>query len=161
MLKLQLPHFTRGKNAGLISASISSVLWAGLTALFSVNIFARINLTPNYWSKLEAALLQPFSTTSHRLLAEEFWQEGLQGTAKKEAVLGASTEDLLAQWEGASERLEQAYQFWQSVALTHPDYRDAYITLASLAYQLGKIEEAKKYLNQAITLDPNNKVLEK
>ncbi len=161
MLKLEFPRFSRKFTASLIASSISSILWAGLTALFAVNVFARTYRAPSYWSKLEAALQEPFSTTRHRLLAQELWQEGLRNTAKKEAILGASTEDLLNQWKNASETLAQAYQFWQSVALAHPDYRDAYITLASLAYQLGKTEETKRLLNQAIALDSNNKVAKK
>lgn len=157
MVNLRFPHVSRKFSAKLFSYSQNSLLWACLTVLFAINVFARINLTPSYWGKLEATLLQPFSAASHQRLAQEFWMQGLRDAAQKEAVLGASTEKL----EELSENLEQKYNYWQSVVLTHPDYRDAYIILASLAYQLGKIEEAKKYLNQAIMLDPNNKALEK
>ena len=41
------------------------------------------------------------------------------------------------------DKLKDRYIFWQSVAIAKPDYRDAFVTLASLAYQLGKLDESK------------------
>lgn len=62
-------------------------------------------------------------------------------------VLGAQTE---------KQRVEQDYAFWQSVIQEKPDYRDAYLVLGSLAYQLSRIEEGKTYADKALELDPNN-----
>lgn len=39
----------------------------------------------------------------------------------------------------------------------HPDYRDGYFMLATLEYQLGNDQEAKKYTEKTIALDPNFK----
>lgn len=62
-------------------------------------------------------------------------------------VLGAQTE---------KESLEKDYAFWQEVVKDKPDYRDAYLTLGSLAYQLNRREEGKMYADKALKLDPNN-----
>ncbi len=60
-----------------------------------------------------------------------------------------------------SKKAREDYHFWQGVVREKPDYRDAYITLAALAYQLSKPEEAKEYLVQATSLDPNSQIVEK
>ncbi len=45
--------------------------------------------------------------------------------------------------------------YWQNVVVEHKGYRDGYFQLAMLWYQLGKNEQAKMYLGQALKLDPN------
>ena len=45
--------------------------------------------------------------------------------------------------------------YWQKVVTEKKDYRDGYFQLAMLWYQLGKNEQAKMYLGQALKLDPN------
>ena len=47
-------------------------------------------------------------------------------------------------------------RYWQDVLAKHPDYRDGYIQLASLAYDNGNLTQTHAYLAQAQTLDPNN-----
>ncbi|EKD85704.1 MAG: hypothetical protein ACD_37C00649G0002 [uncultured bacterium] len=66
-------------------------------------------------------------------------------------VLGA-----VAELEEEKENTEVKYAFWQNVVKNKPDYRDAYIQLAALSYQLSKLEEGKNYLTEVETLDPNN-----
>ena len=59
------------------------------------------------------------------------------------------------------ETIKNQYLFWQNVVKEKPDYRDGYIQLASLAYQLSNFNVAKRYLTQANNLDPNSPVVEK
>ncbi len=45
--------------------------------------------------------------------------------------------------------------FWQSEIKIHPNYRDAYMSLALLNFQLRKFDETRKNLDKALKLDPN------
>jgi tetratricopeptide (TPR) repeat protein len=45
--------------------------------------------------------------------------------------------------------------FWGNVVQMHPDYRDAYFSLALLNYQIGIYDKAKNNLEKALSLDPN------
>lgn len=45
--------------------------------------------------------------------------------------------------------------YWQKVVTEKKDYRDGYFQLAVLLYRLGRKEQAKMYLGQALKLDPN------
>lgn len=69
--------------------------------------------------------------------------------------------NVLGATQTEKETVLEEYAFWQKIVREKPEYRDAYIALTSLAYQLSKPEEAKAYLTQAATLDPNSEVIKK
>lgn len=46
--------------------------------------------------------------------------------------------------------------FWKKVVEKHADYRDGFIQVSLLQYQLGDLENAKISLNKALKLDPNS-----
>jgi len=83
-------------------------------------------------------------------------QELVLADALQPSVLGASTtRDLLNQWDREPERLRRQYQFWQTIVTERPDYRDAYMMLASLTYQLSRTSDARLFVRKALQLDPN------
>ena len=45
--------------------------------------------------------------------------------------------------------------FWQSEAKLHPNFRDAYLNLALLNFQMKNFVESKKNLDKSLELDPN------
>jgi tetratricopeptide (TPR) repeat protein len=47
--------------------------------------------------------------------------------------------------------------FWREQVKVHPDYRDAYMSLALVEYQLNNLSEAQSNLDKAMALDPNFK----
>lgn len=47
--------------------------------------------------------------------------------------------------------------FWKEQVKVHPDFRDAYFSLALVEYQLNNLAEAKINLDKALVLDPNFK----
>jgi tetratricopeptide (TPR) repeat protein len=47
--------------------------------------------------------------------------------------------------------------YWEQIVREYEGYRDAYFRIASLHYQLGEIQEAKKSLEKVLSLDPNFK----
>lgn len=58
-----------------------------------------------------------------------------------------------------NERLQLAKElsYWQDIARRYGGYRDVYLKIAGLQYQLGDLIQAKVNVNKALTLDPNFK----
>ncbi|MBI5019791.1 hypothetical protein HZB58_06000 [Candidatus Gottesmanbacteria bacterium] len=50
---------------------------------------------------------------------------------------------------------EAEYSFWIEVINSHPDYRDAHVNAAILAFKLGLLNEARSHTNKVKELDPN------
>jgi len=50
---------------------------------------------------------------------------------------------------------EEQFLYWEQLTKEKPDYRDAYIKAASLAFMLGKGQKAREFANKALALDPN------
>ncbi|MCL4389999.1 MAG: hypothetical protein M1484_01065 [Patescibacteria group bacterium] len=46
--------------------------------------------------------------------------------------------------------------YWQKIAGELPGYRDAYLKLAVLNYDIGRNFDAKKFLDTALEIDPNS-----
>lgn len=160
MPKFQFPRIPRKFSAALLSYGQNSLLWAGLTILVLANAYAKVNLAPPYTRELTQVLQNPFTSLAHEFFAHRLWQEGLISQAQTELrlanVLGASTEDELTAWASEPARVQAAYDYWKSIVAAKPDYRDAYLSLATAAYQLGKTEEAKSGAQQVLALDPAN-----
>lgn len=164
-MSLQLPHISRFISATAISVFRELSLWGILTALIAYNSAIALSSPPVGFQQLLVAVMQPTaSSAAHIKLAQWYRQNGIFDKAKQElllasegsAVLGAQANprDILAAWENEPARLEQAYHFWQGVIREKPDYRDAYVALAALGYQLGYTEETKKYIGNIQTIDP-------
>ena len=162
------PHISRKISAAL--------LWLVLLALLSLNLVKWPQIALNQHPFVLLALLKPGTLETHLSLAEEYWQQRLWPPAKRELllaeeiwqtsrlltsgkVLGATTvspRELLRQWQSEPERLRAEYQFWQTVSREKTDYRDAYLQLGSLAYQLSLTSEAQQAWEAVLRLDPNN-----
>lgn len=122
----------------------------------------------------QAVLKNPQAAGAHLFLAQTFNYARATKQAEAELtlttrlalrnhqgkVLGAST-SLLDEVRGAPQRLENEVAYWQSVVAKFTDYRDAYLQLSALTYQLNRLDEAKQYLQKALDLDPNNPVSQK
>ena len=164
------PHISRLLPAG-------PVLWLGKTLFLAVltgfllisalTIFFPENLL---FSRLKEQLLsQPFSALTHLKLGQHYLRNGANTLAEQEFIiaqqlatikeknsniLGEAT-NLLDQTRQGPQLLEQQLNQWKEVIKEKPDYRDAYIQLATLAYQLKRLEQAKSYIDKALNLDPN------
>lgn len=59
-------------------------------------------------------------------------------------------------WEWREEkRIENKIAQWEEILEKYPGYRDAYLRLAVLNWQINNSEKAKEYLEKAKELDPN------
>lgn len=174
-MSLRFPHFSRFISATAFPIFREFSLWSILTALIAYNITTALSSAPAGFQPLFVAVMQPAaSSTAHINLAQWYKQNGIVNKAKYELLLAnehwapgkagtlnapvlgaeASPADMLSAWENEPARLEKDYQYWQTVIKEKSDYRDAYITLASLAYQLGYTTDAKRYRDQVVAIDP-------
>lgn len=160
-MKLQFPHFSQLKNARLFFSLEMIFLWSGLAALITLNILSVQKGRPAYWNKLMMLFDSPLSAPRRVDLASLLFQLGNKQEARDVLGITTTSAGTLAQWEKEEKKIEEQYVFWQSVASAHPDYRDAFITLTSLSYQLGKLEEAHSWLDRAGAIDPNSPVIQK
>ncbi|GEM_PF-1630277 len=171
-MRLQFPHFTRIFSATLIAHLERFTYLSLIIAIFSLNIFAHSNLQHPLTSDITTLLLTPYSATAHEDLAQVFWSQGYIDAGQKElllamtaasknktSVLGISSR--LHSWEEEPERIQKEFTFWKQVAKEKPTYRDAYMQLSFLSYQLGYVKDAKEYLSRVQSLDPNSEYVEK
>ncbi len=179
MLKINFPHIPRKISATLSWYTEKIGLWSLFSALILVNLYAKANLSHDYWDKATLAMQNPLSIDKHVNLAVSLRALGYSTRAENELtyasslksnlvpnswVLGASTVDpdiILNNWQHERSNLEGQLNYWQNIVAQKPDYRDAYLELASLSYQLSRFSEAKNYLNQAVALDPNGTTVNK
>lgn len=54
-------------------------------------------------------------------------------------------------------KIQQQISSWENITREFPGFRDAYLKLAVLNLKLSRAEEAKKYLDKVLAVDPNNK----
>ncbi|MBI4064815.1 hypothetical protein HY409_00390 [Candidatus Gottesmanbacteria bacterium] len=167
-MRLQFPRFSRLFTATLVVHLERFIYVSMILAIFSLNIYVQINLQHPLASEIDVLLRAPYSAKAHEKLAQIFWEQGFIDEGKKElllaqsvasqsdsSVLGITSRRKL--WEEESQRLQREFAFWKKVAKEKPTYRDAFIQLTLLSYQLGYDKDAKEYLSRVQSLDPNNK----
>lgn len=73
-------------------------------------------------------------------------------------VLGISTDQAQDESTARNKRaaLENQFIYWQTIVSEHTQYRDGYLMLAALAYQLDKPNQMRFYIDRAKQIDPNN-----
>lgn len=169
MKSVRFPHFSRIFSAPLVILSARMSLWVVLIGFLSLNLYGRLVLTP-YWQNNMSVLVRPFSSEAHISVATNAWNAGNWQLAKNELlvaqslsnVLGTSTPlDLLRSWEEEPKKLKEQEVFWQTIAAQRPDYRDGFIQLAAISYQLNDNQKTVSYLDIARTLDPNFPAIQK
>lgn len=163
--KLKFPHISR-----LFTAIL---LWCGLVAVFYVNVFVQIHNNQSFPSYFFQTLTHPFNPQPHVDSALTLRNQGFNQSAKREltiaedlykagngSVLGATTDPsvILNDWKAEPQILKDKYNYWKKIIVQKPDYRDGYIISGILAYELGKVQEAKSLFTKARELDPNYKL---
>lgn len=111
-------------------------------------------------------LSSPFNPAAHLNLAKAYLELGDLKAAEEEFSLAKSLtssdspnlnnmEAALNQAKEEPKMIRQEISFWEEVIQKKADYRDAYFRLAVLNYQIGQKEEAKRYLERTLELDPD------
>lgn len=175
-MSLKLPHISRFISASAIPVLRDFSLWSILTGLIAFNAYTALSRSFIAFQPLLIAVMRnPSSIDSHINVAHWYRQNGLLNKAKHELLLAAenwtprdagkpsasvlgdqaSPMEMLTAWKNEPARLESSYRYWQTVIKEKPDYRDAYLALAALAYQLGYTTDAKQYVEKIREIDPN------
>ena len=103
---------------------------------------------------------QAKETKNHLFLAQQLFVTNQFVPAEKEAMLANDLELLrkIQNIKNQPDEVERQILFWQKVVDQFPNYRDAYIKLAILNWKLYRPFDARKYLDKALEIDPNDKV---
>lgn len=124
------------------------------------------NAGNRYWAQ-ERAGRWPWSSRAHSQMALAWFEAGNEAKALEELKLG---NDLLIIKTRAAEaslkkaedkvtqpgKVRQEIASWEKILETRPNYRDVYLRLAILNYQVGEIKQAQSDWEKANYLDPNN-----
>ncbi len=175
--KQLLPHISRIFSALPELSQFRFVALASFLAFIALNVWMiHVHPNPLITERLDL-IISPFSSANHMRFGQRLYTLGNTSDATKELqladqvgtfplpfsllvprVLGVQSEpkDMLNRWEQDRTYILRSYAFWKTVVEQHPDYRDAYMTLAAICFRLDKQDAAMTYINAAYALDPNN-----
>lgn len=105
----------------------------------------------------------PNDLQAHLILAEKFLENNQFEKAGKELLIAKTLQknnfELNRLWQKKHQLdpqdVQQLIEDWKKIVAEKPDFRDAYLNLARLYFQLFENEKAKNYLQKAINCDPN------
>lgn len=112
-------------------------------------------------SKLNRTVLaRPFSPQPHQALGQYYLDQGYLRLAKHELTLATQLGSLNAarlydDTQQRKEKIKQEIAFLEKELTDKPGYRDAYVKLASLYWQLQDTQKAGQYMELAKQIDPN------
>lgn len=160
IVKARLPQINRFFSAKFIKI-IGKVAFLSLILLFF--LYNLISL-PISAQRLSFSNMDR-SSKPHLLLAEEFLANNQLEMAEKEflQVQELEPENLYVREQINSidnqmkkiSQLEKEISNWESLLEKRLNYRDAYLELVMLHFQLKRVETARDYLEKARELDPN------
>ena len=180
----RFPHFpqiSRSFPATLYIIVLKAVVLGAVAAFLAFNLFARL---PAEFTKIRqaklAAMLSPNDFSNHLLLVQEYLGQGNMPAVERElllaeelktkhktlntnSVLGASLSpiDILKKIKNEPQKIKNEISFWEKVVFDKPNYRDGYLQLTLLHYQIYEIDQAKEYLQKAKEIDPNFETVKK
>ena len=118
----------------------------------------------------------PLSPKEHLQMAKAYFNTGYEEQSveefkKAEALYSSfSFLDILGNTKKQLEEIEkllshpkkirQDINYWETVLKIKPHYRDVFLRLSILNYQLYQHEKTKEYWEKAFYLDPNNKIVQ-
>jgi len=141
----------------------------GLALIILIFIFSLI-LPKNSFQKAKEKLIKnPNNHEAHLVLAKTFLENNQIKAAEKELLwaqkIDPNNPHFKQLWqkkvEANPEDIQKLIKGWQKFLEKRPGYRDAYLQLAILSFKLGQKQEAQKYLEEALIIDPNYKPAKK
>lgn len=111
-------------------------------------------------------LARPFEAKPHQMLGEYYLGQGVPELARQELKLAkelGANDAQIAYDEAIAKKatLRAEITRWEQEMYDKPDYRDGYLKLASLYYQLGELEAARNNLLNAREISPNHPATKK
>jgi hypothetical protein len=167
-----LPQISRFISANVLPLCVSCLAYTAVVGLFIINIYSVIKHPISQYSLILHILEGTQAEQAHITLAHILWSSKNSTAAGQELrlvspgtqrkayanILGLTTDepDLLTEWNQIPATIEEKLVYWKGIISAKPDYRDAYIIMGGLSYQLGNKDEATNFLSQALALDPND-----
>ena len=105
---------------------------AGLTVVF----IATITLSYTVFAPINQPPISARATT-----------KAIRNNDSNKPVLGTAT--------NGTDEIVAKINYWKKVIADHPDYRDGYMQLASLTYQMGNRAASIDYVEKVLQFDPN------
>lgn len=161
----QLPHIPRNFTAGLREKKHPFRVWL-VVVIFFLFLSWLSHGPPSSFEKLKSALVRDYQNPKiHLMLAEQYRKANDLSSARGELLLGLSyqpeseelktalveIENLLNQ----PKQIQQEINRWEKITQDFPGYRDAYLKLTQLYFELYQNDKARENLSRAIELDPN------
>lgn len=165
MREKQLPHISRNFTATLRKKKRPFIFWL-IVAIFFLLLSLPLYTPPSSFEKLKSAVLKDYQNPKiHLALAEQYKKANDLSSAKRELLLGlrsqpgdeelrmalGEVENLLSQ----PKQVQQEINHWEKIAQDFPGYRDAYLKLVQLYFELYQNNKARENLSRALELDPN------
>lgn len=159
------PHFSRLFSARGFTGLGFLLIWA-ITVTFLLLILTGLLPPLSLFEKEKREILKNYPTPqAHLKLAKIYQQTHDSENAKREILLGLGfrpenreLKDALEEIEMSEQEKEvtrQKIEEWEKFLQDFPNYRDGYLELAVLYYQIYQNNEAWENLNKALQLDPN------
>lgn len=171
----EFPQISRIFTAPFLKTGAKTLVLGIFTAFLIINLFPI--LPDDFLSLMQAkvaVMLSPNDLSSHLILAREYLKRGGMEEVERElllaqelagrnkeatnySVLGTSLSplEISAKLRSEPQRIRDEIAFWEKIIAEKPDYRDAYLQLSILNYQIYENEKAKIYLKKVLYLDPN------
>ncbi len=156
-------------------SSVAGFIWQicliGLLLTMIIGLFSPPQNNTVLNVKLRQVSQFPFSVSQHLSLAELYYSTGNAMLAQAEiqqaqyllsfapSFLQISTDSKLlknkfASLEKTPQKQQELFGYWQGIAADFPQYRDAWVQLAYLAYNAGDLAKCRFYLNKMQAVDP-------
>lgn len=162
---LKLPQISRFFNARFFYDLFIMFLGVGVLGILAFNYLYPVNS----FEKAKINLfLRPYEARSYINLSDLYLEFNDLPAAKRElktAIFFAKNNEETTEATGklldiernerTREEIEKEISKWETVIAEKHNYRDAYIRLAVLNYQIFKNDVARQYLDKAMALDPN------
>jgi len=162
-----LPHFSRIFTALPYRRIGRVAIWVVATLFFVINI--RISVPPYFSQKIDILAhpyaLNPYISFASVLRAHaspaqatvllqlaDGMKRSVFGRQVSRNVLGVS--NIQNTWGQQDQKYQELYMYWNGVVNEKTDYRDGYIMLSYLAFQMNRTEEATAWMEKAKEVDP-------
>lgn len=160
---------SRKKSGSLVKITQVFLFFLAASLIpFLVPFLKRVNPSlPTDFDQLKKEVLrQTNDPQAHLRLADFYFRTNDFETAKKELALTLSlnpnhpeAKDLENQIKGREEepeKIKTKIQDWEKILAQKPGYRDAYLQLAILNWQVYQEKQTLEAINKALELDPNS-----
>lgn len=172
------PQISRIIPATLYIIVLKAVVLVAVAAFLALNLFWQLSTEPTRIRQAKlAVMLSPNDLSNHLLLTQKYLDQGNMKAVERElilaqnlstrpassfplptsSVLGVTLSPLkiLEKIKNEPQKIKDEIVFWEKIVADKPNYRDGYLRLALLNYQIYENQKARVYLERAKTLDPN------